>query len=68
MNNLLAKAAQSLPGRFHYALLKWSGKQSYREASPEEIDEQNLVYRHLGVRPLWFDDFSEIPDLIAATA
>lgn len=68
MNNLLAKAAQSLPGRFHYALLKWPGKQSYREARPEEIDDQNLAYRHLGVRPLWFDNYSEIPDLIAATA
>ena len=68
MNNLLAKAAKALPGRFHYALMKWTGDRPYREATPEEIDDQGIVYRHLGIRPLWFDDFSEIPELIAATA
>lgn len=68
MNNLLAQAANMLPGRFHYALLKWPEKRPYREATPEEIDNQNLLYRHLGIRPLWFDDFSEIPELIMATA
>jgi hypothetical protein len=67
MNDLLAQAADKLPGRFHYALLKWPEKRPYREATPEEIDNQNLLYRHLGIRPLWFDDFSEIPELIAAT-
>ena len=68
MNNLLAQAATTLPGRFHYALLKWTGKQSYQKSTPTEINEQNLAYRHLGIRPLWFDEFSEIPELISATA
>jgi hypothetical protein len=68
MNNLLAQAADRLPGRFHYALLKWPEKRPYREATPKEIDYQNLSYRHLGIRPLWFDDYSEIPELITATA
>lgn len=66
MNDLLAKAARSLPGRFHYALLRWPGNKPYHEASPGEIDDQNILYRRMGMRPLWFDDFSEIPELIAA--
>jgi len=64
MNELLRAAANTLPGRYHYALLKWPGKGLLANSSPEEVAREAARYMSMGVRPIWFDDFREIPELI----
>jgi hypothetical protein len=64
MNALLRDAASVMPGRYHYALLKWPGSSQLMKSSPEEVALESARYLIMGVRPIWFDDFSEIPALI----
>ena len=64
MNALLRDAASALPGRYHYALLKWPGNGPVIKSSPEEVALESTRYVAMGVRPIWFDDFCEIPELI----
>jgi hypothetical protein len=68
MNALLRDAADALPGRSHYALLKWPGGGPFAEASSEEVALHSATYRAMGVRPIWFDRFDEIPSLIRSLA
>ena len=68
MNGLLRDAANALPGRYHYALLKWSGNSPLAKSSPEEVALESTRYVAMGVRPVWFDDFGEIPALIRCLA
>lgn len=65
MNQLLHDAFQQFPGRYHYALLKWPYNRVGADPPREGIKVQSAKYLALGVRPVWFDDFSELPDLIA---
>ena len=65
MNKLLRDAFRQFPGRYHYALLKWPYDRMGVDPPSEEIKVQSAKYFELGVRPVWFDDFSELPDLIA---
>jgi hypothetical protein len=64
MNTLLRNAFDALPGRYHYALLKWSGSRRYQASSADEIAIKSAQYVSMGVRPIWFDEFSELPGLI----
>lgn len=64
MNDLLRKAAERLPGREHFALLKWPGPAAYATATPEEVARAARQYLDFGIRPVWFDDFNEVPELI----
>ncbi len=64
MNNLLRRAFAQYPGRYHYALLQWPRSRQGREPSAEEIAKESKRYLEFGVRPIWFDDFGELPDLI----
>jgi hypothetical protein len=66
MNDLLRQAAVSLPGRAHYALLKWPGAAKYAQSSLAEIDKHAARYLDFGVQPIWFDDFAEVPELIGS--
>lgn len=68
MNRLLRDAAKVLPGRYHYALLKWPGSCRHSEASAMELALASAPYLSMGVRPLWFDDFGEIAGLIRRLA
>jgi hypothetical protein len=68
MNALLRDAADALPGRYHYALLKWPGPERFEEASADEVAVASARYVAMGVRPIWFNQFSEIPDLIRRLA
>jgi len=68
MNDLLRDAAETLPGRYHYAFLKWPGDQAYERSTPQEIAEQGAAYELIGVRPVWFDRFDEIPEFIRRLA
>jgi hypothetical protein len=52
------------PGRYHYALLKWPGDRKGREPTADEIEAESTKYLEFGVRPIWFDDFKELPGLI----
>ena len=61
----LDDAFQQFPGCYHYALLKWPYGRMGADPPREEIKVQSAKYLALGVRPVWFDDFSELPDLIA---
>lgn len=65
MNRLLEEAAKILPGRDHWALLQWKGREVYKQASGEEIVEASQRYWRMGVQPIWFDKFEEIPGLIS---
>ncbi|MCP4675447.1 MAG: SIR2 family protein [Deltaproteobacteria bacterium] len=64
MNDLLRKAASKLPGRYHFALLEWQGSSKYTQSSQKEIDIANERFHSMGVRPIWFDEFEEIPAMI----
>ena len=68
MNELLRQAALALPGRYHYALLRWPGDGRFDAAATEEVALESARYVSIGVRPIWFDDFSEIPGLIRCLA
>ena len=65
MNLLLEKAILRSPGRFHYALLRWPRKRNGIVPSAEELRTEQERYLKMGVRPIWFDEFAEIPDIIA---
>ncbi len=68
MNDLLRQAARALPGRYHYALLRWPGDAPFATAAADEVAHASARYVSIGVRPIWFDDFSEIPGLIRSLA
>ena len=68
MNNLLKKAIERYPYRFHYALLKLPDEfieNSYLyDDENEELLKLNEKYNRIGIQPIWISDYSEIPDLI----
>ena len=64
MNGLLETAARALPGRMHYALLRWPGPQPLAEATGSDCELHGATYLAMGVRPLWFEQFDEIAGLI----
>lgn len=64
MNGLLHEAFEKYPGRYHYALLKWPRDRKGKEPSRDEIQAESAKYLAFGVRPVWFDDFNELPGLI----
>ena len=64
MNDLLETSRRHLPGTEHWALLKWNGSKRYADSTPEEIERCSQRYVDFGVRPVWFDEHCEIPDLI----
>jgi hypothetical protein len=64
MNDLLREAARRYPGRLHYALLKWPGRQREHDPSSTEIEEYSEPYLDIGVQPVWVYDYDEIPDVI----
>ena len=66
MNEVLRQAAERLPGREHYALLKWPGPSPYPRATAAEIDAVAAKNLAFGVRPIWFELFGEIPAMIDA--
>jgi hypothetical protein len=65
MNRLLERAIQRSPGRYHYALLKWPRNRCNAVPTAEELRTEERKYLAMGVRPIWFDEFAEIPHLIA---
>jgi hypothetical protein len=68
MNGLLREATERLPGRDHYALLQWRGSQPFAQSSAHEIAVASASSEVLGVRPVWFDRFDEIPALLQQLA
>jgi hypothetical protein len=66
MNALLREAAARYPGRMHYALLRWPGRRGLDERGHDEAEEHAAPYLAMGVQPIWFDEFDEIPGLIRA--
>jgi hypothetical protein len=68
MNELLRQAAAVLPGRDHYALLKWPGATPYAHATAADVLSAAARYLSFGVRPIWFERFDEIPEMIGALA
>jgi hypothetical protein len=64
MNGLLRQAFEEFPGRYHYAFLKWPRDRRGREPAADEIEAESAKYLEFGVRPVWFDDFQELPDLV----
>lgn len=65
MNLLLERAISRSPGRYHYALLRWPRDRNGVVPSTEELRAEQATYLRMGVRPVWFDEFSEIPGLLA---
>jgi hypothetical protein len=66
MNNLLRRAHEELPGRYHFAMLRWPERLDGRTPSAEAVAEQSQRYLDMGVQPVWFEDFDELPALIGA--
>lgn len=64
MNNLLRDAFRRFPGRYHYALLQWPGGRGEREPTTDEIKAASTKYLDFGVRPVWYDDHSELPAIL----
>ena len=63
MNGALREASRRFPGRFHYALLQLPDRLRNVD-DPEHVDRVSSRYTGMGVRPVWFRDFDEIPGLI----
>ncbi|MFT3954465.1 MAG: SIR2 family protein [Piscinibacter sp.] len=68
MNGLLARAFARWPGRYHYAFLQWPHARLDAEPSPEAVQAEAERYLAFGVRPVWFDDFAELPAMVEALA
>ncbi len=68
MNDMLRQAGERFPGRNHWALLEWPGDAEYRHATVAEIEAASAPYSAIGVRPVWFDRFDEIPGMIRGLA
>lgn len=66
MNGLLREAARRYPGRWHYAILKWPETRNGRVPDTDEIESKSTKYLDLGVRPIWVDDFAEIPEIVSS--
>jgi hypothetical protein len=66
MNNLLRHAHAELPGRTHFAFLQWPEPLGGSIPSSDEVAERSQPYVEMGVQPVWFEDFDEIPALIGA--
>ena len=64
MNGLLLRAGHRRYGRFHYALCRWPEGQPKNEPTSREIDAQSISYLKYGVRPIWFYEFEEIPEIL----
>lgn len=64
MNGLLREAFVEYPGRYHYAFLKWPRDRREKKPARDEIEAESAKYLEYGVRPVWFDDFKELPGLI----
>ena len=64
MNKLLTDAWYENFGRIHYALLQWPEDRKNREPTWEEIERNSEAYRVMGIQPIWFHKFEEIPDII----
>lgn len=65
MNRLLRMAFEKWPRRYHYALLRWPKKREGRVPDEAERKAEEKKYLDMGVRPIWFDEFAEIPHIIA---
>lgn len=68
MNDLLRQAASALPGREHYALLKWPGAQPYALADQADLEAAAAKYLAFGVRPVWFERYDEVAQMIGRLA
>lgn len=68
MNKLLAQAFERWPGRYHYAFLQWPHARQGAEPSTDEVQAESERYLAFGVRPVWFDDFAELPGMVEALA
>lgn len=68
MNSLLRDAWRERPGRSHSALLRWEGPGAVAESTAEEIDAASERFVAMGVQPIWFDRFDELPVLIRSLA
>jgi hypothetical protein len=64
VNELLREAARRYPGRMHYALLKWPYARRSIEPIADEIEAQCSPYLEMGVQPVWFDEYADIPGII----
>jgi hypothetical protein len=64
MNGLLKQAFEEYPGRYHYAFREWPRDRKGKEPTREEIESASDKYLEFGVRPLWIDDYTELPHLI----
>jgi hypothetical protein len=64
MNQVLKDSWEEDFGRIHYALLQWPEPRSDRLPTAEEIEQHSTRYKEMGVQPIWFDKFDEIPELI----
>lgn len=65
MNNLLRRAARRCAGTFQYALLRLPDRlRGELEVSSGALAEEETRYLDMGVQPVWFRKFEEIPNLI----
>jgi hypothetical protein len=64
MNGFLRNAFAEYPGRYHYTFLQWPRDRKGKEPAADEIKAESAKYLEFGVRPVWFDDFKELPPLI----
>lgn len=66
MNGLLSRVAKRRYGKFHHALCRWPEGRPTSEPPSEEIVARSMRYLEYGVRPIWFYEFDEIPEILAA--
>ncbi|MFX1252561.1 MAG: SIR2 family protein [Promethearchaeota archaeon] len=64
MNSLLREAATISPGRFHYAFLRLPEEFQEKEPSSKQLEDITAPYLEMGIQPVWFQNYNEIPSLI----
>jgi len=69
MNEIIAQASTRRPGNFHFALMKLPDQfLNTLEVPEEEIMKEEERYLNIGVQPIWFREFEDIPELITRLA
>jgi len=65
MNRILREATQSREEVFHFALLQLPKQWREEEEVPErELAVSEERYASIGVQPIWFRNFEEIPEIV----
>jgi hypothetical protein len=68
MNDILQRAANLRDGILHFALIQLPRQWREGEVPEQELADSEQRYLQIGVQPIWFRRFEEIPEIIDSLA